>query len=478
LARQGRGQTVNRVTTPERDPLDVEHTPDAEADEAEARTTEPSATQPDGPDEAAPVADTLGEAPASEDAPDDTDGPGETEAAEGDAAADPVVAWPTTWADGDLPNPPAAGPQLSTCLPEYDERATRARRSRRLRHVGAATVAIGVLTLASLAGYETGRAQWSPPATVTTVQAAPENFAAQSVFKSVSSSIVQVSVAGGGTGSGFFYGPNRIATNAHVINTSPDAIAHATTPSKLRATVVLADGRVKEAKVVAMDLRLDLAILSVEPGLGVEPLGFAKSSVYTTPGTGVAVVGYPFGGPQTITTGVLSAVVTNSQFAESDVQAVLLQTDAAVNPGNSGGPLLDATGAVLGIVTLRPDDVNDRPSAGVAMALAGDQVKQALTELEEYGQVRPPRIGIELGTAESGSKSARGAAVKLVVEDSPADGAGLRVGDVITEIDGRAVTDSAGLIKALVGRSAGEIISLTVLTDGKSREVSLKLATR
>jgi putative serine protease PepD len=454
------------VTSTEHDPRDGEPTPDADLPNAETART-PAAT-----DDYEPQVPQDGthrpEADRDEDA--STEGVTVEGAPEGE--------WPIEKEAAQAPHLPVSPDPAGTLSPTYDEPATRARRSKRLRQVGATTLAVGVLTLASLAGYETGRAQWSPPSTVTTVQAAPETFAAQSVFKSVSKSVVQISVTGGGTGTGFFYGPNRIATNAHVINTSPDAIANATTPNKLRANVVLSDGRVKKAKVIAMDLRLDLAILSVEPGLGVEPLGFAKSSVYTTPGTGVAVVGYPFGGPQTITTGILSAVVTNSQFAESDVQSVLMQTDAAVNPGNSGGPLLDASGAVLGIVTLRPDDVNERPSAGVAMALSGDQVKHALTELEKYGQVRPPRIGIELGTAELDAKTGTGALVNLVVEDSPAESAGIKTGDVITKVGGRPVTDSAGLIKALVGRSAGERISLTVSTDGDSREVVLKLAAR
>ena len=339
--------------------------------------------------------------------------------------------------DTDLPRPPAAADPhqvrpLPTTRPAAAEQAApgtdrraapsadaRPRtgtqpvhRSKRGARAVLALVASSALTLFGTGAYLAGQQSvTTAPGEVRVVKGSAESLGyAVDVFKAAHESVVRVSVDGGGVGSGFFYAPHRIVTNAHVVLTSPAALRAAAERKTFTVDLLLADGRQRTGVVIAADSRIDLAVIKVEEDLDVPALAFSTSRDVVT-GQPVTALGYPFGGELMLTTGVISGVSTNSRFAESDAQTLLLQSDAAVNPGNSGGPLLDASGAVLGVVTLRPDEADGRQVTGMTLALPSDVAAAALKQLERSGEVEYPVVGVLLTDATADSVVNRGAVV-------------------------------------------------------------------
>jgi putative serine protease PepD len=357
----------------------------------------------------------------------------------------------------------------------------RTRLTRNSRRIAATAV---VLALAAggagfSAGFATGQdhAALGPVRIVNPTSLASTSWA-ERVFTLANPAVVDITVDGGGSGTGFFYRPGRIDTNAHVVSTGTSAIKAIATDTKLTVHVHLADGRVRTGHVDAIDARTDLAIISVPADLGIRPLAFADSTT-AHPGAPVAVIGNPFANGQSISTGILSGTARNSRFAATDVQSLLLQTDAAVNPGNSGGPLLDASGAVLGIVTLRPDNFGGRNAEGMAFALPAHQVRAAINSLETTGKIAYPLLGVTLRDTTPDDKVHPGALVGQVTTDSGAAKAGINPGDTITRVDGAATADGAGVIDALAGHAGGDKIKVTVVRkDGSHATVTATLGSR
>lgn len=329
-----------------------------------------------------------------------------------------------------------------------------------------AAAAAGVALAVAAGGFAAGTQHAAlGPVVVRDTAAADSATWAQKVYAATRPSVVEILVPGGGAGSGFFYRPDRIVTNAHVVTSTADSLKSVSTTGSFTVKVRLADGRERKGKVLAIDARTDLAVVEVPDNLGVRPLAFAKSND-ASPGQPVAVIGHPFGQGATLSTGVLSAQARNSTFASSDVQQLLLQTDAAVNPGNSGGPLLDATGAVLGVVTLRPDTAEGRPTAGVAFALPANQVHRAIGQLERTGKVTYPLLGVSLRTATPDDQAA-GAVIQTVTTGGPADKAGLRRGDVITKVADVSVSTSGEAVDAIADHRPHEHVAIVVHRAGK-----------
>lgn len=276
---------------------------------------------------------------------------------------------------------------------------------------------------------------------------------------------VQVSGAGTTTGSGFYYAPGRIATNAHVL---------ATPAVGARAQLTHADGTANEGVVLGLDRELDLAVIgnSTMPA-SVRPLDLTANATRTPLGSPVAVLGHPLGGPLTITTGVLSAVAPQSQFATSPAHTLLLQTDAAVNPGNSGGPLVAANGTVLGLVTLRPDEHAGRRLEGISLAVPAEQLAAHLPRLAQGSSSKTALLGVELT-----STPVPGVAVLEVLAGTGASRAGVRAGDVLTALDDTQVRSRNDVLRALLTLRPGDSIVLHLRRGGQPRAVTVTLSPR
>lgn len=240
----------------------------------------------------------------------------------------------------------------------------------------------------------------------------------------------------------------------------------------LSIEVRLADERTFEATVIGRDPMLDVALLKLvgAEALSVAPLG---SSASVRPGDHVLVIGNPFGLGPTVTRGIISAMSRPLGATSFDGY---LQTDAAVNPGNSGGPLFDATGQVIGVVTAIHDG-----GRGISFALPIDEVLSVLPELRRTGRVARGRMGITfqevtLPLARALRLSDRvGALITEVEPDSPGSRLGLRPGDVITSIEGRRVEHARDLARALRHSKPGDKVKLVYRRDGADRRATVEL---
>ena len=270
-----------------------------------------------------------------------------------------------------------------------------------------------------------------------------------------------------GMGSGVVISPDGyIVTNNHVVDGAVD----------IRVTT--SNRRVLKAKLVGTDTLTDLAVIKVNAtDLASAPWGDSKD---LRPGQTVLAFGNPYGFRFTVTRGIVSALNRpNPDPSNPSKPGQFIQTDAAINPGNSGGPLVNARGEVIGINTflISPSGT----FSGMGFAIPTQIVRPAVETLIRDGKVRHGHIGIGIAdvTPENakffGDSTAMGGVVTEVEADSPGAKAGLRIGDVITEIDGRKVND-AGELQVVVGeKQPGTKINLTVLRDGKTMTIPVTL---
>lgn len=299
---------------------------------------------------------------------------------------------------------------------------------------------------------------------------------------------------GDGLGSGFVVGENgEIATNAHVVTTGEG--------SSLRKAdkvfVRFGDGNQVDAKIVGYDPFSDVALVKVDPkGLTLRPLPLGTAEDVAV-GAPVAAIGSPFGEERSLSIGVISATDRAIESLTGFSTSGALQTDAAINSGNSGGPLLDAEGRVLGINSQIRSSSGS--GSGVGFAVPVDIVRRSLGQLRETGTVKYPYLGVSTSSvypqlAERFDLGAdHGALIQEVVPDGPGDRAGLRAGttrvtfqeqpwriggDVVTAVDGKAVRLDADLVRSLEGKAPGDAVTLTVVRDGDQREVKVTLGTR
>jgi putative serine protease PepD len=298
---------------------------------------------------------------------------------------------------------------------------------------------------------------------------------------------IQVSSAtGSGEGSGVVLdGDGHVVTNNHVV-------VGAGAGGRLQ--VVLNDGRVLDADVVGTDPTTDLAVLKLQDAPDdLTPATFADSSAVKV-GDPVMAVGNPLGLSDTVTTGIVSAVdrpVTtqaegSSPFDRGEpVVTNAIQTDAAVNPGNSGGALVDATGRVIGInssiATMGAAGAGTSSgSIGLGFAIPSNEVERIAGELLADGSAEHAFLGVSLqdATVETGSGRRQAAGIVEVVAGSAADDAGLRVGDAVTAVNGEPVVGAESLTAQVRERAPGTSVELTVVRDGKTSQVRVLLDTR
>jgi serine protease Do len=270
-----------------------------------------------------------------------------------------------------------------------------------------------------------------------------------------------------GIGSGVIISPDGyIVTNNHVIDGAVDI------------RVTMSNRKIMPAKLIGADPLTDLAVIKVDGGsLPSIPWG---DSTTLHPGQTVLAFGNPFGFRFTVTRGIVSALNRPNPFSDNARKpGEFIQTDAAINPGNSGGPLVDARGEVVGINTFLVS--SSGTFSGMGFAIPTQIVKPTVDTLIRDGKVTHGYMGIGISdvTPENAKffdvNDASGAVVTQVEPDSPAGKAGLKVGDVITELDGKKVSD-AGELQVEVGQKRpGTTIKLEVMRDGKTENLPVTL---
>jgi len=230
------------------------------------------------------------------------------------------------------------------------------------------------------------------------------------------------------------------------------------------------DGSTAKATVVGSDKSTDTAVIHVDlPASQLHPLTLGDSSS-VEPGQSVVAIGSPFSLAETMTAGIVSA--TNRTITAPNNFSITgaIQTDAAINHGNSGGPLIDtATNTVIGVndQILNAGDTND--NAGVGFSVPIDSSKKVAQTLIAGGTVEHAYLGVRIQGVTGGAK------VTTVVAGAPAAKAGLKVGDVITAFDGKTITSADELTAAVTAAKAGEHVTVTVRRDGTTKHVAVTL---
>ena len=238
------------------------------------------------------------------------------------------------------------------------------------------------------------------------------------------------------------------------------------------------DGDVYEAKIVGRDQLTDSALIKLTE-MPPHPLQEAKlgDSTQMAPGDWVMAIGNPFGLSHTISVGVVSAVGRPLPVADLRTQDVI-QTDAAINPGNSGGPLLNLRGEVIGVNTAIYTNGQAQTNIGIGFAVPIKAVRDILPQLET-GKVVRGRIGVVVrdvprdALAEFGLKERRGALVTSVPADGPGAKAGIEPGDVILEVNGKAVRGRNALVEMIMATKPGATVPLRVLRDKAEKSLSV-----
>jgi putative serine protease PepD len=271
---------------------------------------------------------------------------------------------------------------------------------------------------------------------------------------------------GGGSsqaeGSGFVYDKRGdVVTNQHVV-------AGATS-----IRVRFWNGKTYNAKVIGSDSSTDLAVVHVSsvPSSMLHPLSLADSSAVQV-GDAVIAIGSPFGLSETVTSGIVSALHRSMDAPNSYTISDSIQTDAPINHGNSGGPLIDTAGRVIGVNAQIQSDSGG--SDGVGFAIPSNTVHSVASQIVAGKTVEHAYLGIQVSTP----VSAQGAGVADVKENTPASRAGLRTGDVIIHLGNRAITSPEDLSSVIDGSKSGDSLSLTYVRAGKQHTVTVKLGTR
>lgn len=288
--------------------------------------------------------------------------------------------------------------------------------------------------------------------------------------------------SGRSDGSGFVIDASGyIVTNAHVVDNAN------------KVTVILADKTQLPARVMGIDRSSDLALLKISPGkrsLAVIQLG---DSSKVRVGDTVYAIGNPFGLDGSMSSGIVSAIGRQIEAPNGFSIRNVIQTDAAVNPGNSGGPLIDAYGQVVGVNS----QIESRAEqfAGIAFAIPSNTVKNIVNELRQKGQASHAWLGIQGTdvTDEMAEKAKlptnRGVIISNVIPGGPGEKAGLRgmvqtggssvaVGDVIVELDGAPVATMEDLLTAVEKHRVGERVKLDVIRAGKRESIYVTLGER
>jgi putative serine protease PepD len=277
---------------------------------------------------------------------------------------------------------------------------------------------------------------------------------------------------GGATGSGFVIDDaGHVITNNHVVEQA------ATDDGPIE--IVDQDGNRYEATVVGRSPVYDLAVLYCDEAKEMKPAALGESQALRV-GDPVVAIGSPLGLSSTVTAGIVSALqrpVTTGDSTEESSYINAVQTDAAINPGNSGGPLVNMLGQVIGvnsaIATTGGTTGGDQAgNIGVGFAIPIEQVKVTADQILRTGEARYPVIGAKVQT---GQRDGSGAEIDEVIEDTPAEDAGLEKGDIVIALEGQKVTDGIALIVSIRSHQPGETLTFTVVRDGDEKDIDVTL---
>ena len=331
--------------------------------------------------------------------------------------------------------------------------------------IGAGTVAVLTSTL------EDEPARTAVAAATNGVPATASTSTLVALYRETSPSVVEITVSASasntpfgrqsGQGSGFVYDDEgHVITNHHVI------------AGARSVKVQFSNGKTYDATVVGSDASTDVAVIDVEaPASVLRPLTLADSSRLQV-GESVIAIGSPYGLEGTLTTGIISAlgrqITAPNKFAIDDA----IQTDAAINHGNSGGPLLDLDGKVIGINSQIESESGGND--GIGFAVPSNTVERIAKALIEDGSVEHAYLGV----ATDASKDGEGAAIAEVRPGTPAAKAGLRAGDVVTKLDGEAITTSDQLRSLVSAHRPGDELELTVKRGDSTLTLDVVLGTR
>jgi putative serine protease PepD len=285
----------------------------------------------------------------------------------------------------------------------------------------------------------------------------------RSIYAAASPSVVSVRT-GEGSGTGFLVNSDgTIVTNAHVVGDNSEV--------QVRFTD---DGDLHTARVLGVDESTDLAAIKVDASAanGVKPLALADSDKVQVGDTALAI-GYPLGLDRTATAGIISGLGRDIQAPNGFSIDKVIQTDAPINPGNSGGPLLNSNGEVIGINSQIATAGGGNGSVGIGFAIPANTVKEVLPQIERGAQPEHAFMGVSTAPAQNG-----GAQVGNVTSGGPASKAGLRSGDVITEVDGDKVTDPADVASAIENNKPGDKVDVKVERNGSEHTIQVTLGQR
>lgn len=296
---------------------------------------------------------------------------------------------------------------------------------------------------------------------------------AHDVYRKASKAVVRISNGQRTIGSGFIYDPEGHILTAHHVIDKLDKIY-----------VIISDGRIFPARVIGSCAFSDVAVLKLDDKPGIEPPEMADSSNIRV-GDPVAAIGSPFDLAESLNTGVVSQV---NRFAEIEYDgqtrwvASLVQFDAAVNFGNSGGPLLNSSGGVIGLVIAR---IEPGEGDGVYYAVSSNKVKRVADAIITQGYFEYPWLGVDISdltpqqVQDMGLESINGVLVSRVGSDGPAQTAGVRVKDIIIATDGVEMRNVAQLTSYLGEYlSPGESATLTVIRGTTTIDISLEVGLR
>jgi putative serine protease PepD len=277
------------------------------------------------------------------------------------------------------------------------------------------------------------------------------------IYEAARDAVVSIQ-AGNGSGTGFVVDEDgTIVTNAHVVGSASSV------------QVQFADDDTATGRVTGVDRSSDLAVIKVDADRPLKALSLADSSAVRTGQLAVAI-GSPFGLSQTTTAGIVSGTGRHIQAPDGFQIDSVIQTDAPINPGNSGGPLLDAQGRVIGVNSQISSPTGG--SVGIGFAVPSNTVRDVIPRLERGETIRRAYLGV------STSPGAGGAEVASVSAGGPAASAGLRVGDVITSVGGKRVSEPDDIAAAIQDRRPGEKVELEVRRGGSTETIAVTLAQR
>jgi putative serine protease PepD len=386
--------------------------------------------------------------------------------------ADPSAAYgqPQGPAGGFFPPPPDhfQGPPTATMPPQP-------RKQRGMAAVVATAVIAGLVgggagfggAYALLGDRPGGTSLSSAPQGSSSVNAAPGSVtaAAQTVLPStvdIRATLAQGEAEGSGV---ILTAGGDILTNNHVVAGSREL------------TVTLQDGTEHPATVVGTAPSYDIAVIRLQGASGLTPATLGDSSSLQV-GQPVVAIGSPRGLTGTVTTGIVSAQNRTVTVQGEDGQAVVyngLQTDAPINQGNSGGPLVNLDGQVVGINSAIETSGQNTGSIGLGFAIPIDQARRVAEEIMNTGAATKPVLGVQGSIA---SSSDDGAQIAAVQPGAPAEAAGLRTGDVVTKVGDAPVADFADLMARVGAHAPGEQVALTVTNGGAERTVNVTLGSQ